>query len=158
MTIPSRSTRPDAIWSFRCWSQKDGIDGGHHPHERGGREGGSMTRTIRSSALVGALAAVGLIAAACGEPGQSGAQAPPSAVSGEGCAPVAGDQLVVLVDDRGLQTAENIVPAVHGQAATPDLLAALNAVSAVLDTPTLVELNKAVDIDRKTPPVAAEEF
>lgn len=117
-----------------------------------------MTRTIRSSALVGALAAVGLIAAACGEPGQSGAQAPPSAVSGEGCAPVAGDQLVVLVDDRGLQTAENIVPAVHGQAATPDLLAALNAVSAVLDTPTLVELNKAVDIDRKTPPVAAEEF
>jgi len=117
-----------------------------------------MNRKLQGTALVVVAFAAGLSLGACGEPGQSGTQAPDPAASGQGCAPVAGEQLVVLADDRGLQTAENIVPAVHAEAATPELLAALNAVSAVLDTPTLVGLNRAVDIDRQTPQVAAEEF
>src|SRR4051794_14624816 len=102
------------------------------------------------------LVAVGL-AAGCGKSGSSGAKAPPT-VQGAGCAPVGGSQLVVLADDKKLQTVDNIVPAVNAKAVTPELIAALNRVSAALDTPKLIALNKAVDVDRKTPKVAAEEF
>jgi osmoprotectant transport system substrate-binding protein len=102
------------------------------------------------------LLAVG-IAAGCGKSGSSGTKAP-SAVQGSGCAPVGGSQLVVLADDKKLQTVDNIIPAVNAKAATPELIAALNRVSAALDTPKLIALNKAVDVDRKTSKVAAEEF
>jgi osmoprotectant transport system substrate-binding protein len=112
------------------------------------------SRTILSIAGL----AVAALLAACGEEGQSGTEAPDPAAEGEGCAPVAGEQLVVLEDDQMWQTAENIVPAVHEDAATPELLAALNAVSAALDTSTLIELNKAVDIDRETPEQVAADF
>jgi osmoprotectant transport system substrate-binding protein len=71
---------------------------------------------------------------------------------------VAGEELVVLDDDKKLQNTDNVVPAVNTQAASPQLLAALDKVSDVLDTPKLIALNKAVDVDRKTPKVAAEEF
>jgi osmoprotectant transport system substrate-binding protein len=109
-----------------------------------------------------AVSAAGLLAAAgflvgCGEAGSSGTEAPPSAASG-GCAPVAGEQLVVLADDKKLQTVDNIIPAVNAKASSPALLAALDKVSAALDTEKLIALNKAVDIDRKTPKVAADEF
>jgi osmoprotectant transport system substrate-binding protein len=95
---------------------------------------------------------------ACGDPGQSGTEAPDPAAEGQGCAPVAGDQLVVLEDDQGLQLAENVLAAVNQEVATPELLAALDAVSAVLDTTTLINLNKAVDIDRQTPQQAAQQL
>jgi osmoprotectant transport system substrate-binding protein len=109
-----------------------------------------------------AVGAAGLLAAAgflvgCGDAGSSGTEAPPPAATG-GCAPVAGDQLVVLEDDKKLQTVDNIVPAVNTKVATPELLAALDKVSAALDTQKLIGLNKSVDVDRKTPKVAAEEF
>lgn len=112
----------------------------------------------RASASVAGLALVALVAAACGEEGSSGTEAPETAGGGEGCAPVAGEQLVVLEDDRQWQTAENIVPAVHEDAATPELMAALDAVSAALDTPTLIELNQATDIERETPEQVAADF
>jgi osmoprotectant transport system substrate-binding protein len=109
-----------------------------------------------------AIGAAGLLAAAgflvgCGDAGSSGTEAPAPAATG-GCAPVAGPQLVVLEDDKKLQTVDNIVPAVNAKAATPELLAALDKVSAALDTEKLIGLNKSVDVDRKTPKVAAEEF
>jgi osmoprotectant transport system substrate-binding protein len=66
--------------------------------------------------------------------------------------------LVVLDDDKKLQNTDNIVPAVNKKAGNPQMIAALDKVSDALDTPKLVELNKAVDVDRKTPKVAAEEF
>ncbi|GAA0710022.1 hypothetical protein GCM10010199_05880 [Dactylosporangium roseum] len=101
------------------------------------------------------LATLGL--AACGEEGSSGTQAPPS-VSGAGCAPAAGDKLVVLDDDKKLQTADNIIPAINANAADPALVAALDKVSDTLTTEKLIQLNKAVDVDRKTSKVAADGF
>lgn len=118
------------------------------------RASGRTTVAISGLTLIGLLA----LASACGEPGQSGTEAPDDAAAGEGCAPVAGEQLVVLEDDRQWQTAENILPAVHEDAADPELLAALDTVSAALDTPKLIELNKVVDVDRQTPRQAAEAF
>jgi len=101
------------------------------------------------------LATVGLTA--CGDEGSSGTQAPAS-VSGAGCAPVAGDKLVVLDDDKKLQQADNIIPAINTKAADPALIAALDKVSDALTVEKLIALNKAVDVDRKTSKVAAEDF
>jgi osmoprotectant transport system substrate-binding protein len=97
-------------------------------------------------------------AAACGKSGSSGTAAPPSNVATGGCAGVADSKLVVLTDDKKLQTVDNIIPAVNKSAATPELLAALGKVSAALDTQKLIALNKATDVDHKTPVVAAQDF
>jgi len=111
-------------------------------------------RRVKTILPIAAIAAV-LATAACGESGSSGsgggAEASGSA-SGDACAPVAGDQLVVLEDDKGLQNADNIVPAVNAAAATanPALIDALNTVSAKLTEDDLIGMNKAVDIDRET--------
>jgi len=117
-----------------------------------------MDRNTYRKTWVVVAAVAGLSLGACGQPGQSGTRAPDPAASGQGCPPVAGEQLVMLADDRHLQTVENVVPAVHAAHATPELLAALDAVSAVVDTPALVELKRAVDVERQTPGAAAEEF
>lgn len=109
--------------------------------------------------MVGALCIVaGAGLAGCGEEGSSGTEAPDAGASGAGCAPVAGTTLVVLEDDKKLQNADNVVPALNAKAAKPEMIAALDKVSAVLDTPKLIALNRAVDVDRKTPKSAAEEF
>jgi osmoprotectant transport system substrate-binding protein len=96
-------------------------------------------------------------AAACGEKGSSGTKEADKA-SGAGCAPVAGTGLVVLADDKKLQTADNVVAAINGKAANPALIAALDKVAASLDTPKLIDLNKQVDVDRKTPENVAADF
>ncbi len=107
--------------------------------------------------LLLAVTATGV--AACGKAGSSGTKAPPSNAAAGGCKPVAGDKLVVLNDDKHLQSVDNVIPAVNAKAATsPALLAALDKVSSVLSTDKLIGLNKATDIDRKTPKAAAEEF
>lgn len=117
-----------------------------------------MRTTLRTTVgIVGILAAAGALTA-CGEEGSSGTAPPATAVAGAGCAPVAGNELVVLGDDKKLQTVDNIIPAVNAKASTSQLIAGLDKVSAALDTAKLVALNKAVDVDRKTPKVAAEEF
>lgn len=115
------------------------------------------SRSRMTFALLGAVA-VTAFATGCGEEGSSGTQAPATGAASGGCAPVAGEQLVVLADDKKLQTVDNIVPAINAKAAQPELVGALDKVSAALDTPKLIALNKAVDVDRKTPKVAAEEF
>jgi osmoprotectant transport system substrate-binding protein len=73
---------------------------------------------------------------------------------------VAGEELVVLDDDQGLQTVDNIVPAVNAAAAAADpaLVPLLDEVSATLDTETLIGLNKAVDVDRQTSTQVAEQY
>ncbi|RKN42709.1 glycine betaine ABC transporter substrate-binding protein [Micromonospora endolithica] len=114
-------------------------------------------RTRLAIGAVGALTAAGILTG-CGDAGSSGTDAPEQAASGAGCAPVAGDELVALDDDKKLQNTDNIIPAVNADAANPQLLAALDKVSAALDTPKLIQLNKAVDVDRKTPETAAKEF
>ena len=104
------------------------------------------------------LTAAVLILSGCGESGSSGTEAPASSAAGAGCAPAAGDTLVVLTDDKKLQNTDNIIPAINAKASSPEIIAALDKVSAALDTAKLIELNKAVDIDRKSSKAAAAEF
>lgn len=103
---------------------------------------------------VAPLALAVALTAACGESGSSGTGGgdDDTAASGEACAPIAGDQLVVLEDDQELQNADNIIPAVNAAAAeaNPALLPALDAVSAELTTDELVEMNAAVDVERQS--------
>ncbi|WP_406073309.1 glycine betaine ABC transporter substrate-binding protein [Micromonospora sp. NBC_01638] len=114
-------------------------------------------RTRLAVGAIGAVAGAALLTG-CGDAGSSGTNAPQQGASGAGCAPVAGQQLIALQDDKKLQNSDNVIPAVNSKVANPQLIAALDKVSAALDTPKLVQLNKAVDTDRKTPKVAAEEF
>ncbi|SCL14693.1 osmoprotectant transport system substrate-binding protein [Micromonospora rhizosphaerae] len=114
-------------------------------------------RTRLAIGAVGALTAAGLLTG-CGDAGSSGTDAPEQGASGAGCAPVVGDQLVVLADDKKLQNTDNVLPAINTKAASPQLVAALDKVSAALDTPKLIALNKSVDVDRQTPQVAAKSF
>ena len=117
-----------------------------------------------------AIAAAVLVLAGCGTPGSSGgggAATTPGggttttgAATAAACAPVAGNQLVVLTDDKKLQTVDNVIPAVNAKASTasPGLITVLDAVSATLDTTKLIALNKAVDIDRQTSSQAAAQY
>ena len=121
-------------------------------------------------ALLAAAAGILLVVSGCGEAGSStGAQpetsdeateAAPDAAALPSCEPIAGDALVVLEDDKLLQTVDNIIPAVNAAAAaaSPGLVAVLDAASATLDTATLVDLNKAVDIDRQTSSDVAAQY
>ena len=115
-----------------------------------------MRRHLLLMAATTTVAVVTL--AGCGSAGSSGTEAPPSSATGQGCAPAAGDTLVVLTDDKKLQNTDNVVPAINKKASSPQLIAALDKVSAALDTTKLIALNKAVDIDRKTSKAAAQEF
>jgi osmoprotectant transport system substrate-binding protein len=113
----------------------------------------------RNLFLMAAIATAAVVTiAGCGDAGSSGTTAPQAAASGQGCAPVAGDTLVVLTDDKKLQNTDNVVPAINKKASSPQLIAALDKVSAALDTTKLIALNKAVDIDRKSSKAAAQEF
>jgi osmoprotectant transport system substrate-binding protein len=111
---------------------------------------------MRARTMLTPLAlAVVLTTAACGASGSSGTgggAAASGAAAGSACAPVAGDQLAVLTDDRHLQNADNIIPAVNSAAASanPALLASLDKVSAVLTTDDLVRMNADVDVQRKS--------
>ncbi len=71
---------------------------------------------------------------------------------------VAANDLVVLADDKSLQTVDNIVAAVNTAALSPALQDALNAVAEALTTEELVQLNKAVDIDRADPATVAQDW
>jgi osmoprotectant transport system substrate-binding protein len=102
-----------------------------------------------------------LITASCGEEGSSGtkpAETGSSPAAAAACAPVAGDELVVLADDQGLQNADNIIPAFNADDAAKPLVDAADVVSAALDTEKLIGLNKAVDVERKTSSEAAKAF
>jgi osmoprotectant transport system substrate-binding protein len=123
---------------------------------------------MRRRALIVPLAATALLLAGCGSPGSSGSSGSTSAsggsssasAGGQACAPVAGDQLVVLEDDKGLQNAENVLPALNAALVTahPQVVDVLDALSATLDTATLIDLNKKVDVDRRTSTEVAAEY
>ncbi len=66
--------------------------------------------------------------------------------------------LVLLADDKGLQPAENVVPVVRTAVLErygDTLSNAANAVSRLLTTQDLIELNRRVDVDGDTPSEAA---
>jgi osmoprotectant transport system substrate-binding protein len=115
-----------------------------------------MRRHLLLMAATATAAVVSL--AGCGSAGSSGTAAPPSSAAGAGCAPVAGTGLVVLTDDKNLQNTDNVIPAINKKASSPQLIAALDKVSAALDTTKLIQLNKAVDVDRKSSKQAATDF
>lgn len=71
---------------------------------------------------------------------------------------VAANDLVVLEDDKGLQTAENILPALSTPAVTDTITTALDKVSAALTTDELQQLNQQVEIDRQSPEKVATAF
>lgn len=109
--------------------------------------------------LLGTAVVTAFALTACGESGSSGTEAPPTgAASGAGCAPIASEELVLLTDDKNLQNSDNIVAAVNASKSSPALLAAVDKVAAALDQPKLLALNKAVEVDRQSSPVAAQAF
>lgn len=119
----------------------------------------SLPRALGAAAAVVSLAFL----TACGEPGSAGGGGGSTSTGGAGvaaCEAVPGDELVVLDDDKQLQTVDNIIPAVNAAAVEGDdtLIPLLDSVSAALDTDTLIGLNKAVDVDRRTSKEVAEEF
>jgi osmoprotectant transport system substrate-binding protein len=125
----------------------------------------SLSRSARrpTLALLSVTTLGALLLAGCGDPGSGGGVADPTtdtSATGSACEPVAGEQLVVLEDDQALQNSENIVPAINEAAAKkyPDLVDLLNTVSDSLDTEKLIQLNKAVDIDRQTSSEVAAQY
>jgi osmoprotectant transport system substrate-binding protein len=119
------------------------------------------------SALLTLTAIAALTVAGC----TSGATASPSpddpspdasasqgAVTGQACLPVPGTSLVALEDDLMLQNSDNIIPAIGENVVEDAIVEALNAVSAQIDTDTLIALNHAVDIDGRTSREVAAEW
>ncbi|MDQ0423973.1 MULTISPECIES: glycine betaine ABC transporter substrate-binding protein [Cellulomonas] len=120
-------------------------------------------RISQRTRTLGVLAVATLALGACGTPGSGGGQAASQPTSSSGlatCEPVAGESLVVLKDDKGLQNADNVIPAVNAQVAAdhPQVLELLDKVSASMDTDGLIALNKAVDVDRRTSSEVATEY
>lgn len=66
-------------------------------------------------------------------------------------ADIAANGWVLLDDDQGLQQIENLIPAIRTDAASPEVAAVLNAVSAPLTTAELTELNRQVTQDLLDP-------
>lgn len=117
---------------------------------------------MRKGSLLTVGTALVLLLAGCGDEGSSGTSPQADATSTGGgestCEFVSGEELVVLEDDQNLQTVDNIIPAINAEAATPELVAALDAVSAAMTTEELIRLNRAVVVERLTSPNVAAEY
>jgi osmoprotectant transport system substrate-binding protein len=68
--------------------------------------------------------------------------------------------LVLLEDDKGIQPAQNLTPAVNSDflADNPDLEDLFNELSAALTTEDLAAMNVQVDLERKKPADVAQQF
>jgi osmoprotectant transport system substrate-binding protein len=112
-------------------------------------------RSFTLGASVLALSAAALVG--CG--GSNSTSSEPSGTgSSARCQTAKDDKLVVLQDDKHLQTVDNIIAAVYQKAYTPALVAAVDKVANALDTDKLTDLNKQVDVERKTPANVAQAF
>jgi len=65
---------------------------------------------------------------------------------------------VVLEDDKHYQQAGNIVPVIRSDKLDDNARTIINKVSDALDTDTLIDLNKAVQVDKEDPAAAAQKF
>jgi osmoprotectant transport system substrate-binding protein len=119
-----------------------------------------MQHSNKFAALTVGLAVAAVALAGCGSSGSSGTkpQSTTAAAAGAGCAPVAGDKLVVLTDDKHLQLSDNLVAAYNKSVDNPALVAAVNKVNSSLDQTKLLALNKAVDAEHQTPAQAAAAY
>ena len=119
-------------------------------------------RASRSAALA-LVAAATLVLSACGDPGSGGGEAEPTSSGSAGlatCDPIAGDKLVVLEDDKGLQNAENLVPIANAAWLKDhqEAVAALNALSEVLTTPDLAAMIAQVSVGREKAADVADAY
>ncbi|GAB3595955.1 hypothetical protein GCM10027446_22060 [Angustibacter peucedani] len=114
----------------------------------------------RPTLIGGVLVAATLALAGCGDAGSSGTAQPSSGSSGgkQSCQAVAGPDLVVLDDDKKLQTVDNLIPAINKDKSSDALVAAVDKVSAALTTDELVGLNKKADVERQSPANVAKEY
>lgn len=64
---------------------------------------------------------------------------------------VATGKIVVLEDDKGLQSAANVVPVFRTAISSPELIKALNTISAAITTEDLAAWNQATDVDKEDP-------
>jgi len=71
---------------------------------------------------------------------------------------VAARNLVVLEDDKKLQTVDNLVPAIRKDVVDDTIRRALNKVSTELTTADLIQLNKRADVDKADPETLAQEW
>ena len=71
---------------------------------------------------------------------------------------IADNGFVILTDPKSLFAAQNVVPLITKAKVTPEITAALNAISAKLDTATLGELVKEVVVDKKDASAVAKDF
>jgi Periplasmic glycine betaine/choline-binding (lipo)protein of an ABC-type transport system (osmoprotectant binding protein) len=71
---------------------------------------------------------------------------------------IAANGFVILDDPKSLFAAQNVVPLITKSKVNATISAALNAISAKLDTATLGELVKEVVVDKKDAAVVAKEF
>ncbi len=73
---------------------------------------------------------------------------------------VAAEGLVVLEDDKNIQPAQNLIPAVNSDflADNPDVADALNKLADTLTTEDLTELNTKVDLERADPADVAQQY
>jgi len=71
---------------------------------------------------------------------------------------VAARNLVVLEDDKKLQTVDNIIPAIRKDVVDDDIRKTLNKVSAEMTTADLIQLNKRADVDKADPETLAKEW
>jgi osmoprotectant transport system substrate-binding protein len=71
---------------------------------------------------------------------------------------IADNGFVILDDPKSLFAAQNVVPLITKSKVNPTISAALNAISAKLDTATLGQLVKEVVVDKKDASAVAKEF
>src|SRR5215204_2350035 len=64
-------------------------------------------------------------------------------------ADIAVEDWVLLEDDKKLQPAENVIPAIRESVSKPEIVAALDAVSELLTTEELTELNRQQSQDKQ---------
>jgi osmoprotectant transport system substrate-binding protein len=67
-------------------------------------------------------------------------------------------KLVILTDDKHLQNADNILPLLRKQVASPDAQAVLDKVDQALTTEELQQLNAQVGVDKEDPSDVATQF
>jgi osmoprotectant transport system substrate-binding protein len=73
-------------------------------------------------------------------------------------ADIAVEEWVLLEDDKALQPAENLIPAIREDKTSPAIEAALDAVSAELTTEELTELNRQNSVEGRSPADVAEAW
>ena len=71
---------------------------------------------------------------------------------------VAANNLVVLEDDKKLQTVDNLIPAIRKDIVDDDIRKTLDKVSAALTTNDLIELNRRASVDKADPEALAREW